>query len=390
MAKDALDALLANASKKYDLNVGTVDGITSDAKFITTGNIAIDYVLGGGIPIGRTIELAGSSGSGKTTTALQTAVNVQNIIRNGGDTDLGIRADSRILYLDYEHAIDPEYAGKLGLDVNDESFLFTQPDSLEDGAEFCLRAIETGRIALVIVDSVAAMNPKVKRDNEIGKTTIGVAAKLLKEFGTSLNPIAHENNCSVIFINHEYDQIGGYSPGGFTPQITPGGKALKYFASVRLSYRLAKTYKTKMIDPIANEEVERPSSSDIRVKSLKNRLAPPFRESIARVRFGKGFDNYWTAMMILVAHKKVIYAAGIFKFHRVEDIGLAPEWMSRATTGAQAPYIKGQDTLVKAADEHPEWREGIIALAKEVVSNKQEVDVDEEDDDDDESLDNVV
>lgn len=326
-----------------------------------------------------------------TTTALQAAADLQRIIIAGGDEEKGIFADDVILYMDYEHAMDKSYAKSLGLNVNHDSFAFSQPDTLEEGAEIILRAVETGSVRLVIVDSVAAMQPRAIKDSEVGKATIGVVAKLLKEFGTSLNPIAHENNCAVVFINHEYDQIGGFSPVG-TPQITAGGKALKYFASVRVSYRQKSQKRAKIIDPITKEEVQRPVATDVNIKVVKNKVAPPFRQTVARVRYGKGFDNFWAAVTILLSHKYIVYNSS-FKFHRLEEHGLAPEWMTRAQTGAKAPYIKGEDNLVAAGDEHPEWADDIIAFATKVLESVLDSDeeiADEDDDEESEDLNSIL
>ena len=152
---DAFDSILAKAQKKYDLSVGPLSQIAQDATFISTGNIAIDHIIGGGLPLGRSVELAGPPSSGKTTTALQTAAELQKIIIAGGDPSRGIKPDDKILYLDYEQTIDQSYAKALGLDIDHESFLLTQPDTLEDGANLAVELIGTGRVRLVIWDSVA-------------------------------------------------------------------------------------------------------------------------------------------------------------------------------------------------------------------------------------------
>lgn len=370
-ASDPVADLLAKANKKYNLSVGTMSSVAEDVEFITTGNIAIDYALGGGIPMGRSLEMAGFPSSGKTTTSLQAAVALQKIILAGGDPKRGIGPNDRMLFLDYEQAMDPEYAEALGLDVNHESFLFTQPDTLEDGANFILDIVKTGRLRLIIIDSVAAMNPSAKAEAEIGKSLPAVAAKLLKDFGVTLNSVLANNNCSCIFLNHtqeKFDMGGGRRPGMPPPTTTPGGMALKYFASVRMEYKQIRNHKGPVMDPLSNEVIEIPVATDVRVKVIKNKVAPPFKEAVVRVRYGKGFDNFWTALQILIANKKIMYSTGYYYFHNASEDGLAPEWMDRAATGTQRPFIRGEDSVFSAGDEHPEWRQKAIELAEKIVA----------------------
>jgi recombination protein RecA len=371
---DAFESILAKAQKKYNLSVGPLSQIAQEATFITTGNIAIDHIIGGGLPLGRSVELAGPPSSGKTTTALQTAAALQKVIIAGGDPEKGIKPTDKILYLDYEQTIDQEYAKALGLDIDHDSFLLTQPDTLEDGANVAIELIQTGRIRLVIWDSVAAMMPSAKAEAEIGKSLPAVQAKLMSDLGQKLNPLLYEHQTLNIFVNHlkEVLDMSGRRPAHLGPKLsTPGGIALKFYASVRVEYKQIMQIKEKGIDPLSGQEVETPGATNVEVKVTKNKVAPPFRKAVVRVRFGKGFDNFWTAMQILLAGKAVMYSAGYYYFHKVEDDGLAPEWMERAKTGTQRPNIRTDKKLFEAADEHPEWRDAVIAYAAEFVKNNK-------------------
>lgn len=363
--------VLARASKQYGISAGKMTEIAEDVTFISTGNIAIDYAMGGGIPLGRSVELLGPPSCGKTTTSSQTVATLQQIIKNGGDPSLGISGDDYILYLDYEQAIDPTYLRALGIDIDHESLIFSQPDSLEDGANFVVDLVSTGKIRLVVIDSVAAMQPDAKAEAHIGKSLPAVAAKLLKDFGVKMNPILSRNNCAMILINHQMEKmdIGMRRAGMPAPTTTPGGNAPKFFASVRVEFKQIKQNKEEKQDLLTQEMVKQTTSTDVRVKVIKNKVAPPFREAIVRVRYGKGFDNFWTALGILVANKWITYASGYYYMPKLEAKNLVPEWMQRATTGQKRPYVKGESTIMRRADEHPEWREGLILLAQEIVQS---------------------
>lgn len=370
---DDFAAKLAQVQKKYKTGVGPISKIAQPSFFLSTGNMALDKIVGGGLPLGRAVELAGPPSSGKTTTALQCASCLQKIIIAGGGDIIGtdgsifhISADDKILYMDYESTIDQDYCVALGLDIDHDSFLLVQPDTLEDGANLAIELIETGKIRLVIWDSVASMLPSSKAQAEIGKSLPAVQAKLMSDLGAKLVPLLYRNQTLNIWVNHlkEMLDMSGRRPAHLGPKLgTPGGVALKFYESVRIEYKQIKNIKEKEIDVLSGQEVETPGSTEVQIKVVKNKVAPPFKQAVVRVRFGRGFDNFWTALMFLISAKEIMYSQGYYYFHRVEEHGLAPEWMPRVQTGQKRANIRTDAAILQAADDHPEWRDAVIQYA---------------------------
>lgn len=367
-AKSRVASILASADKKYGMKAGPMSSIVEGVQAVSTGNIALDNISGvGGIPLGRNTELFGPPSSGKTTTGMQAAAKLQKVILDGGDPVRGIGPDDLIIYADYEHAMDPAYCRSLGLDVEHPQFIFTQPDSLEAGANFIRELVDTGLVRMVIIDSVAAMTPSAKLEAETGKQLPAVQAKLMSEFLAAFTPAVHKNNVAAIYINHIFTEMGMGQSYGPPRTSTPGGRRLKFDASLRLEYKQIGNIKSKQTNLLSNEDELVATATNVVVKVVKNKVGPPMKQAIVRVRYGKGFDNLWSAMQILIAHKYVMYQPGAFKFHKLEAEGLAPEWMPRMTTGTKPPALKGEAQLFKAGDLHPEWAAAIIAKAQSVI-----------------------
>lgn len=365
MAKESYKSIKAKLAKKYDLRIASMSDVIEPTDSVSSGNLALDHILGiGGFPRGRSIELFGSPSSGKSSCATMLAASTQKLIKEG-HPDF---KDKVILYMDHENAMDLEYAKALGLDVEHESFEFSQPDSFEQSANVVIGLIETGDVALVIFDSVAAMVAEAALALEIGSNRPMIQAKLMSDFLKKLNGLAARTKTTVIFLNHimeVVDMSGG--PGArYKKYSTPGGRALKFYASVRIEFKQIKNHKAKSIDELTRETVENVESTDVLIQIVKSKVAPPFKRAVVRVRFGRGFDNAYTALQVLVGHKKIIVAGGRFHyFHNLPE--LVTDDMPRAATGTHRPYIDTESQVFEWLDSKPEWRAKFIQAAEDLL-----------------------
>jgi recombination protein RecA len=359
---------------KAGLEAGTFEDITKPVVGMTTGNLAIDDATGiGGLPMGRLVESYGPPSSGKTTVALQTAAALQKKI-------IAEDSDDRILYIDFEHALDVSYCKSLGLDLNHSSVVVTQPPSLEKGAKLVRELVDTGKVRLVIWDSVAEAQPEAVLEAETGQSQIAIRAKIMSQFLQQTLNTFFENDCTVIFINHIQEKIASSGYSRAVIKTTPGGDALKFYASLRLEFTPMMKTKGKRFNKLTNSMEEFPVSTDTKVSVTKNKVGDPHRSCTVRVRYGKGFDNFWSALQVLLAHKKVTKAGAYFYFDRTTELLLPglPE------VGGRPGAFQGEDNLLKYADEHLEWRQHIIDYAVQVVASATSAGaVDESDDDDD-------
>lgn len=356
---------MASLSKKYDLRLGNLSSVLEPVDAVSTGNMAIDHILGvGGFPKGRSIELFGPSSSGKTTLAGQVAANVQRLILQGAP---GFE-NKKILYMDHEYSVDTEYFRALGLDAEDDSFLLAQPDTLEQSGNVACGLVETGQVALVIFDSVAAMVSSAAMDSEVGSSLPALQARLMSDLlKNKLNGLLSSTGCIGVFLNHiaEEINIGGYQRSGYKKMTTPGGRALKYYSSVRVEFRQIKNLKGARFNELTMAETDMIEATDVLVKVVKNKCATPFREAIVRVRFGRGFDEAFTALQILTGHKLIQAPGGGFLyFHNVPE--LVTDDMARSEKGDR-PYIRGEAALFEKLDTDPEWREKFCLRAREAL-----------------------
>jgi len=263
---------------------------------ISTGSLSLDLALGGGIPKGRVVEIYGPESSGKTTLALHAIAEVQ---KNGGTA----------AFIDAEHALDPEYAGKIGVKVND--LLISQPDTGEQALEICETLVRSAGVDIVVVDSVAALVPRAEIEGDMGDSHMGLQARLMSQALRKLTGIVSKSQTTVIFINQLRMKIGVMFGN---PEVTSGGQALKYYSSVRMDIR-----RTEQI-----KDGDTNIGNHVKVKVVKNKVAAPFRIAEFDIMFNQGISKSGDLLDLAVTNQ-LINKAGAWYNYKEEKIGQGRE-----------------------------------------------------------------
>ncbi|KES15590.1 MULTISPECIES: recombinase RecA [Gilliamella] len=325
----ALSAALSQIEKQFGkgsiMRLG--DTQTLDVDAVSTGSLGLDIALGiGGLPMGRIVEIFGPESSGKTTLTLSVIAQAQ-------------KEGKTCAFIDAEHALDPIYAAKLGVQVDD--LLVSQPDTGEQALEICDALVRSGAVDVIIVDSVAALTPKAEIEGEMGDSHMGLQARLMSQALRKLTANIKNANCLVVFINQIRMKIGVMFGN---PETTTGGNALKFYASVRLDIRRTGAVK----------EGEDVIGSDTRVKVVKNKVAAPFRQAEFQILYGCGISKEGELIDLGVKHK-LVDKAGAWYSYNGEKVG------------------QGKANSIKFLQEHPEIATELETKLRDLLLNSPAV-----------------
>ena len=341
----ALAAALAQIEKQFGkgsvMRLGAGE-VVEDIQVVSTGSLGLDIALGvGGLPRGRVVEIYGPESSGKTTLTLQVIAEMQKI---GGTA----------AFIDAEHALDIQYAGKLGVNVND--LLVSQPDTGEQALEIADALVRSGSIDMIVIDSVAALVPKAEIEGEMGDSLPGLQARLMSQALRKLTGTIKRTNCLVIFINQIRMKIGVMFGN---PETTTGGNALKFYASVRLDIRRIGSIKK-------NDEV---IGNETRVKVVKNKVAPPFREAIFDILYGEGISRQGEVIDLGVS-AKIVDKAGAWYSYNGDRIGQGKD--------NAREFLRENPEIAREIENRIRESLGVNAMAEAAVGASAEVAGEEE------------
>ena len=325
--KKALESALGQIEKQFGkgsvMKLGDFKAMNVEA--IPTGALSLDVALGiGGIPKGRIIEIFGPESSGKTTLALHMIAECQKL---GGEA----------AFIDAEHALDPVYAKHLGVDIDD--LIVSQPDTGEQALEIVEALVRSGAIDIIVVDSVAALVPKAEIDGDMGDAHVGLQARLMSQALRKLAGVLNKSNTAIVFINQLREKVGIMFGN---PETTPGGRALKFYSSVRVDIRKADAIKNGT-DIVGNK---------VKVKIVKNKVAPPFKSAVLEIIYGEGI-SYISELLDLCVDANIVKKAGAWFSYEGEKIGQGKE--------AAKAYIKA----------NPEFKSMLEEKLKEFKTNKE-------------------
>ena len=311
----ALNAALSQIEKQFGKNtvMRLGDNTVQAVEAVSTGSLTLDIALGiGGLPKGRIVEIYGPESSGKTTMTLQAIAECQ-------------KAGGTCAFIDAEHALDPQYARKLGVDI--DNLLVSQPDHGEQALEIADMLVRSGAIDLIVVDSVAALTPRAEIEGEMGDSHMGLQARLMSQALRKITGNAKRSNCMVIFINQIRMKIG---------VMFGSPETLKFYASVRLDIR--RVGQVKEGDEIVGSETK--------VKVVKNKMAPPFREALFQILYGKGV-NHLGELVDLAVQQEIVQKAGAWYSYQGDKIG------------------QGKNNVIRHLEENPQLAETIEKIIRE-------------------------
>lgn len=318
----ALDMALGQIEKQFGkgsvMKMGQKTGM--EIETISTGALAVDIALGvGGLPRGRVVEIFGPEASGKSTMAMHVVAEAQ---RNGGSC----------AYIDAEHAMDPRYASAIGVDIDE--LLISQPDTGEQALEICDILVRSGSMDVIVIDSVAALTPRAEIEGEMGDTHVGLQARLMSQALRKLTGNLNKTDTICIFINQLREKIGVMFG---SPETTPGGRALKFYSSVRLDIRRIEAIKD------GGEIV----GNKTRIKVVKNKVAPPFRQAEFDIMYGKGVSQEASILDISV-EQNIVKKSGAWYTYDGEQIGQGRENVKKFLTANPDLMMEIQDKVLKA------------------------------------------
>ena len=323
--KAALETAISRIEREY--GKGTImklgENTAMNVSAVSTGSLSLDFALGiGGVPKGRIIEIYGPESSGKTTVALHVVAEVQ-------------KAGGEAAFIDAEHALDPVYAKNLGVDIN--NLLVSQPDSGEQALEIADALVHSGAIDAIVVDSVAALTPQQEIDGDMGASHVGLQARLMSQAMRKLSSSISKSNCVVIFINQLREKVGiAYG----NPEVTPGGRALKFYSSVRIEIRKKEVLKN-------GSEIY---GNHVLCKVVKNKVAPPFKTAEFDILYGKGISKM-SELCDMGVNMGLLEKSGSWFSYEGQRIG------------------QGRDKAVAYLEEHPETAAKIEADVRKLAAS---------------------
>lgn len=340
----ALESALAQIEKQYGKGSVMKLGDTSahmNIETVPTGSLSLDVALGlGGIPKGRIVEVYGPESSGKTTVALHMVAEVQN---RGGIAG----------FIDAEHALDPAYAKNIGVDI--DNLYISQPDNGEQALEITETMVRSGAVDIVIVDSVAALVPKAEIDGDMGDSHVGLQARLMSQALRKLTAVISKSNCIVIFINQLREKVGVMFG---SPETTTGGRALKFYSSIRLDVRRIEALKQ------GGEIV----GNRTRIKVVKNKIAPPFKEAEFDIMFGQGISREGD-VLDLAANEGIVVKSGAWYAYNDAKIGQGRE--------NSKLYLKENPDIFEEIKQKVREKfnlDGVVASTSKVEDKKEDMD----------------